>query len=282
MSDLVRFEAGSGRWLSVIRDQMAPGASEEDLAYFGQVCRRLALSPFAGQVALIGRWDRKLARQVHRPQITVAGRRALAWRTGRLAGVDGPVWCGPRDPAGAELVWREVWDDDDAYPYCARALVYVKGWDRPANGTAKWSEFSQWYDGDDHQAHLVPLWSKMPSHMLGKVAESLALRRAFPEVAEAVAEVDADDETATLDPDPVAPAVTRAGSSEPPARLLDAVETIDAKRVLLAELTAAGWPPERAIVEGRRIWGALDPGPIAGDTLAGLLARVEPYRDGGR
>jgi hypothetical protein len=209
-------------------------------------------------------WDRSLGRRVHRPQITVAGRRALAWRTGRLAGVDGPVWCGPRDPTG-ELTWREVWDDDPAYPYCTRVLVYVRGWDRPANGTAKWSEFSQWYDGDDHRPHLAPLWTKMPSHMLGKVAESLALRRAFPEVSEAVAYLDADDETASLDHDPAAHAAATSWGG------LKALDTLEAKRMLLAELTAAGWPPERAIVEARRIWGARD---LPSRHMAGLIATV--------
>lgn len=39
------------------------------------------------------------------------------------------------------------------------------------------------------------MWARMGSHMLGKVAESLALRRAFPEVAAALEYADADDDT---------------------------------------------------------------------------------------
>lgn len=162
--------------LDTIRDQMAPGASDEELAYFGAVCNRLGLSPFADQIVLIGRYDNRLKREVYRHQLTVAGRRALADRTGRLAGIEGPVWCGPRNEQGA-LEWRDVWDDDTEPPYCARVLVHVHGWTVAANGTAKWSEFAV----TTKDGGLTPMWKSMPSHMLGKCAESLALRRAFPD-----------------------------------------------------------------------------------------------------
>lgn len=168
--------------LDVLRDQLAPGASDAELDYFARVCNRLELSPFADQIVLIGRYDKRLKREVFRHQVTVAGRRTLASRTGRPYRVQGPEWCGPRDARTGELRWVEVWDDDDAPPYCARALVYFVEFAEPAaNGTAKWSEFAQ-YGGDAAHRYLLPTWQAMPSHMLGKVAESMALRRAFPDV----------------------------------------------------------------------------------------------------
>jgi hypothetical protein len=135
----------------------------------------LNLSPFADQIVLIGRWDSRVGRKVHRHQITVAGRRTLATRTGNLVGIEGPLWCGPR--VKGELVWSDVWDDDDVPPYCARVLVHVRDWVVPANGTAKWSEFVQ----RNRDGTVLAMWSRMPSHMLGKCAESMALRRAFPD-----------------------------------------------------------------------------------------------------
>lgn len=174
-------QAMPDRALDQLRQQIAPEATDLELQYFGEVCKRLNLSPFADQIVLIGR-NQKIGdrwQKIHRHQVTVAGRRTLAQRTGNLVGIDGPVWCGPRNRDG-ELEWREVWDDDDNYPYCARTLVWVKGWERPANGTAKWSEFAQYTDKD--KTNLGPTWRDMPSHMLGKVSESLALRRAFPDV----------------------------------------------------------------------------------------------------
>ncbi|HEY1446659.1 MAG TPA: recombinase RecT [Acidimicrobiales bacterium] len=167
--------------------QFAPNAPDEALHYFGRVARHLDLDPWLGHLVLIE------YRGVYRPQITVAGRRVIAFRTGRLRGVVGPEWCGPRryapDGTKLPLEWVEVWDDDDTYPYAARCLVYAASYDHPANGTVKWSEFAQHKKDDD----LMPTWASMPSHMLGKVAESLALRRGFPEVAAALAYVGDDD-----------------------------------------------------------------------------------------
>jgi RecT family len=161
---------------AAVRAQIAPDATDAELIVFAQVCANFGLSPFADQIVLVGRYNRRLSRLVHRHQITVAGRRALAARTGQLVGIEGPVWCGPR--VRGLLEWREVWDDEnDQPPYCARVLVHRKGWVAPANGTAKWSEFVQKIDGK-----IVQMWQQMPSHMLGKCAESLALRRAFPDV----------------------------------------------------------------------------------------------------
>lgn len=177
--------------IDVLRQQIAPKASDDELAFFAQVCARLDLSPFADQIVLIGRYDRQAGREVHRHQITVAGRRTLATRTGRLRGIEGPVWCGPRKYDGAPLEWSDLWDDDDGPPYCARCLVHVDGWVTPANGTAKWSEFAQ----RNKDGGLLRAWRAMPSHMLGKVAESMALRRAFPDTITAET-VDGFDEVA--------------------------------------------------------------------------------------
>lgn len=206
--------------LQAVKDQIAPGVSDAELSVYAKVCQHLALDPFAGEICLVGRYEAKLGRRVYRQQVTVAGRRVVAERTGRLRGIVGE-WCGPRVhdrgcrcagtgwlnvPGGTDLVrcpepgelwWRPVWDEDEP-PYCARTLVTVAGWDVPVNGTAKWDEFAQYTDKDRTQ--LSPFWAQMPSHMLLKVSESLALRRAFPEVAHAVAsyggwatDVDADD-----------------------------------------------------------------------------------------
>lgn len=185
--------------IDTLRTQIAPEANDQELAYFARVCAELDLSPFGEQIALIGRWDKRARRKVHRPQVLIAGRRVLATRTGRLIGIEGPVWSGPRNKRG-ELVWQEVWDDDENPPYCARTLVHVEGWITPANGTAKWSEFVQ----TDSDGAPTPMWRSMPSHMLGKVSESMALRRAFPEAipTHLMPDLDPGDEAGPVDTDP--------------------------------------------------------------------------------
>ena len=205
--------------MAKVKQHFAPTADDSDIYYFATVARHLAVDPWAGHIVLAqygGLW---------RPQLTVAGRRYIAQRTGRLRGIVGPEWCGPRrydaDGGRLPLEWLEVWDVDDDYPYAARCLVRVDGWDTPANGTVKWSEFSQWttkrVNGRDTPA-LRYAWAQMPSHMLGKVAESLALRRAFAEVEAAVSYVgvEADEDVqlvAEAEADTPAPSL----ESGPPA-----------------------------------------------------------------
>jgi hypothetical protein len=236
-SDVVAYNERQ-RLAQVVRDQMAPDASDAELAYFIAAGNRLGLSPLAGHIVLIGRYDKRLRRNVHRPQITIDGRRLIASRTGKLRGIEGPVWCGPRERG--ELIWREVWDDDERYPYCARCLVYVDGWTMPANGTTKWSEFAQ----RDNAGALTATWRQMPSHMLGKVAESLALRRAFADV------IGAAEASIDALPDPVEDDSDRAlrPVDSYAAEIAERVEALDADtRNALGVYLAAqriAWPPE--------------------------------------
>ena len=179
------------RTLDVLRQQFAPNAGDDDLSYFAQVSRHMGVDPWAGHICLIpyaGVW---------RPQLTVAGRRYIAQRTGRLRGIVGPQYCGPRsfdaDGAKMPLEWVDVWDDDETPPYAARVLVYVEGWEHPSNGTTKWAEFVQTTkDRRTGEIRTLDTWARMPAHMLGKCAESLALRRAFSEVESAVADLEGD------------------------------------------------------------------------------------------
>ena len=171
--------------LDVLKDQLAPNATDDELRYLGAVAQRLGLDPIAGHIVLIPRWDSRLGRDVHRPQVTADGRLVLADRTGELEGFDGPEWCGPRNPDGSHT-WLDVWEGDDP-PHAARVFVYRAG-RRPANGTVRWSEFAQ----RDRQGRLTGLWAKMESHMLGKVALSLGMRRAFPGIVPIDADLDDD------------------------------------------------------------------------------------------
>jgi hypothetical protein len=180
------------RGLELVREQLAPEATADELEWFAAVANHLKLDPFRQHIVLIARFDKRVGRKVHKPQVTVDGRLALAERTGELMGLDGPMWCGPREQWGGDLVWHEVWMDDEHPPYCARVLVHRRDRDNPtANGTAKWSEFTKLIT-DGGNRPLPAQWRSMPSHMLGKVALNMALRRAFSEVIDIPVEAEFD------------------------------------------------------------------------------------------
>jgi hypothetical protein len=96
--DLVDRTNPRGRFLGMVKEQLAPKATEQELVWFGAISQRLQVSPFTNppEIYLIPRYDKRLGRDVHRPQVTVAGRRIIAARTGRLRGIEGPQWCGQR------------------------------------------------------------------------------------------------------------------------------------------------------------------------------------------
>ena len=201
------------RAIDTLREQLAPEASDDELNWLAAVGQRLGLDPIAGHLVLIPRWDQRAGRKVHRPQITADGRLVLAERTGELDGFDGPEWCGARDAQGNHH-WVDLWDEDDP-PHAARCLVYRRGRTHPANGTVRWKEFAQYNSNNV----LMPTWKQMPSHMLGTVALSLGLRRAFGDVIPADAEVDDDfavyERASTQRPARSSPAQPRPSPSTP-------------------------------------------------------------------
>ena len=82
-------------------------------------------------------------------------------------------------------VWSEVWTGVGEFPVAARCSVYRKDWgERKATAVCRWDSYAQYFG---NPAKLSPTWDKMPDVMLGKCAESLAIRKAFPAEMSAVA-----------------------------------------------------------------------------------------------
>ncbi|HET6475387.1 MAG TPA: recombinase RecT, partial [Thermoleophilia bacterium] len=101
----------------LIREQLAPKASDAEIRVFLALCQRLDLDPFARQIYLVGRWDSRAGREIFAPQVSIDGFRLVAQRTGEYAGQAGPEWC------SADGAWRDVWLSD-APPAAARVGVY--------------------------------------------------------------------------------------------------------------------------------------------------------------
>ena len=143
--------------IDLIKKQIIPGATDDELKLFLNVCHRTGLDPFARQIYAMKRFSKGQDRYDF--QVSIDGFRVVAEKTGCYAGNDDPVF------------------DIEEAPQKATVTVYkiVNGIRCPFSASARWS---QYYPGEKQGF----MWKKMPHVMLGKCAEALALRKAFPNV----------------------------------------------------------------------------------------------------
>ena len=156
--------------VELIKRTICKDGSDDELKLFIAQCERTGLDPFSKQIYAIFRWDSKVGRNVMTIQTGVDGFRVIAGRNGQYAGQLGPMWC------GIDGEWKDVWTSNDP-PVAARVGVLRHDFKAALWGTARFEAYvSRGKDGK-----LTSFWAKMPELMIGKVAECLALRRAFPQ-----------------------------------------------------------------------------------------------------
>ena len=127
----------------------AQGATPAEFAVLMEVAKARGLNPLTKQiyfVKLSGKWTF---------QVSIDGLRAVAQRSGLYAGQDAPVF---------------EYDDRRNFVSCS-VSIYRKDWQRPCVGVAFFGEFSTGQN----------LWKSKPHVMISKVAEAIALRKAFSE-----------------------------------------------------------------------------------------------------
>lgn len=142
--------------IELIKTTVAKGTTDSQLQLFLYTCKKTGLDPLAKQIHCVVRQTK------NGPQMSIQtaidGYRLTADRSNKYAGNDDPVY------------------DNELKPTKATVTVYklVAGVRCPFTATARWD---QYYPGDLQGF----MWKKMPHLMLGKCAEALALRKAFPQ-----------------------------------------------------------------------------------------------------
>ena len=144
--------------LDLIKKQIAPQASDTELQLFIYQAKRTGLDPLTRQIYCIHRGGKMTI------QTSIDGFRVIAERSGTYAGQDEPIF---DYDAQNRLKSAKV----AVYRFAPNGQRY-----QAAVGVAYWAEYVQEYNGKPGG-----LWAKMPHTMLAKVAEALALRKAYPQ-----------------------------------------------------------------------------------------------------
>ena len=138
--------------VDLIKSQIAVGATDDELKLFLHVADKSGLDPLSKQIYFIKRSGKMTI------QTAIDGFRSIADRTGQYISSEEPVF-------------EEIGNN----PVKATVTVgkIVQGVEGKFTASARWSEY---YPGKSQGF----MWDKMPHTMLGKCAEALALRKAFP------------------------------------------------------------------------------------------------------
>jgi len=152
--------------IDLIKRQVARGCSDDELQLFLYQCARTGLDPLSRQIYALERREKVGDEWVKRMSIQtgIDGLRLIAERTGRYA--PGAETTFEYAPKGGAL---------------RKATAYVKklthdGTWHTVSASAFWEE----YVATTRDGAPTRIWKEKPHVMLGKCAESLALRKAFP------------------------------------------------------------------------------------------------------
>ena len=169
--------------IELIKGTIAKGASDDELRLFIQVCKGAQLNPFMKQVFLVPRWDARAGKETRAIQVSIDGFRAIAEGSGSYAGNEDAKFDGE----------KEIDTDKSKIkvPLTAFVIVYkiVQGVRYEFTATARWDEY---YPGPKNGFQ----WHIRPYLMLGKCAEALALRKAFPKLLSGMYAQEALDQSA--------------------------------------------------------------------------------------
>lgn len=161
--NMVTREDWTEKKVQLLKDTICKGSDNAELELFIEVCKQTGLNPFMKQIYPVKRWVSDLKKWVMTFQTGIDGYRLIAERSGKYS------------PGRA----TEYKYDDKGH--IISAVAYVK----KQTGDGSWHEISSEafyseYVAKKKDGTPTTMWKDKPHIMLGKCAEALALRRAFP------------------------------------------------------------------------------------------------------
>lgn len=141
--------------IALIKSQIAKDCNNNELELFLYQCRQTGLNPLTRQIYAIKRAGRMTI------QTSIDGFRVIAERSGNYAGQDEPLWE----------------DDEKGFPIKCTVKVYkfTPNFEQRYCAGVGVAHFKEYYPSP------MNLQKSMPHAMIAKVAEALALRKAFPQ-----------------------------------------------------------------------------------------------------
>jgi len=194
--------------LTLIKNTIAKDATPDELQLFFYDNARRGVHPLDRLLHFTKRSGR------YTPVTSIDFMRMRAHATGACAGIDDPMFSGvPMNP-----------------DFAAHITVYrlVQGQRCAFSATARWREYKPDQDF---------MWRKMPFTMLGKCAEALALRKAFPQELAGLYESSELDQALER----VNPNTGEIAEAQPEPVKADAPITQPQRRRLFTIATKAGW-----------------------------------------
>lgn len=178
MGALSAIQQMNPRELATLKATVAIGATDEELALFLELANRYQLDPFLKEIWCV--CDVKNGKRNHdKPAMIMSGRDGYLAHANRS-----PLFDGIESAAVHEhdsfrrnadgSIEHTYGTEDRGKVIGAYALVWRKDRTRPAYFFAPWADY-----GSRNAGSSWSPWSKYPTAMIVKVAESMALKRAF-------------------------------------------------------------------------------------------------------
>lgn len=177
-------------------------------------CRRTGLDPIARQIYAIergGKWG---------IQVSIDGFRLVAERSRQYAGQIPVQWTADGE------TWVDVWVKDTP-PLAVRVGVLRKDFDQPLIAVARFEAYAVYdeeWEGEypnrrkTGRRTLSEMWRKMHAEQIAKVAEALALRKAFPMELSGLYTAEEMDQAYAIDPEETKRPRSSAAQLEPGTR----------------------------------------------------------------